>query len=200
MRLFGAHITVPSKPGPVMPNARALLETLVREEGFYPCTVSGTFAGPGNPYGVEGYKTIAFEVFGKLGRVPDRVCVPTSGGDALYGPYKGFCELRELGLTDRLPRMTSCQPAGANFIVQSRRRNLDHLVALEPQTFAISIGDPTGSQCILEAIQASDGDAWDSRTTKSWRRWRCSVGMASASKGLPRRRLPRCVGRSPPEQ
>jgi threonine synthase len=161
MRLFGAQITVPSKPGPVIANARVLMDTLVREHEFYPCTVLGTFAGPGNPYGVEGYKTIAYEVFAQLGQIPDRVCVPTSGGDALYGPYKGFCELRELGLTERLPRMTACQPTGADFIVRSLRRNLDHLVTVEPQTFALSIGDPTGSQCILEAIRGSDGDAWD---------------------------------------
>jgi threonine synthase len=161
MRLFGAHITAPHRAGPVLSNARALMESLVRAEGFYPCTVLGTFAGPGNPYGVEGYKTIAYEVCAQLGRVPDRMCVPTSGGDALYGPFKGFCELRQLGLTERIPRMTACQPTGASFIVQSRRRNLDYLMTVEPQTFAISIGDPTGSQCILEAIRSSDGDAWD---------------------------------------
>jgi threonine synthase len=161
MRLFGAWITVPTQPGPVMQNARALMETLVREEGFYPCTVLGTYAGPGNPYGVEGYKTIAFEVFGQLGRVPDRLCVPTSGGDALYGPYKGFRELRDLGLTDRLPRMTACQTAGANFIVQTLHAHHDHLLTIPPQTFALSIGDPTGSECILEAIRGSNGDAWD---------------------------------------
>jgi threonine synthase len=161
MRLFGAWITVPKQPGPVIQNARILMETLVREEGFYPCTVLGTYAGPGNPYGVEGYKTLAFEVFGQLGRIPDRMCVPISGGDALYGPYKGFRELRDLGLTDRLPRMTACQAAGANFIVQTLRENRDHLLSVPPQTFALSIGDPTGSECILEAIHGSGGDAWD---------------------------------------
>lgn len=161
MRLFGAQITAPSQLGPVMPNARALMNTLVREHGFYPCTVLGTHAGPANPYGIEGYKTIAFEVAAQLGRAPDRMCVPTSGGDALYGPFKGFREMRELGVSDRLPRMTACEPTGANFIVRALREGLDHLPTVEPNTFAISIGDPTGSQCILEAIRMSEGDAWD---------------------------------------
>jgi threonine synthase len=161
MRLFGAAITVPSQPGPVMPQARALMDRLVREHGFYPSTVLGTHTGPANPYGVEGYKTIAFEVNAQLGRVPDRVCVPTSAGDALYGPYKGFRELRELGVSDRLPRMTACQSTGANFIVASLRRGLDHIATVTPTTFAISIGDPNGGQCILEAIRGSDGDAWE---------------------------------------
>lgn len=161
MRLFGAYITAPSTPGPVQPNARPLMEALVREHGFVPCSMLGTFAGPANPYGVEGYKTIAFEVTAQLGRVPDRMCVPTSGGDALYGPYKGFREMLALDLIERLPRMTACQPAGANFIVRALQQGMDRLPVVEPQTFAISIGDPTGSQCILEAIRATNGDAWD---------------------------------------
>jgi predicted small lipoprotein YifL len=138
------------------------MEALVREHGFVPCSMLGTFAGPANPYGVEGYKTIAFEVAAQLGSAPDRMCVPTSGGDALYGPYKGFREMQALGLIERIPRMTACQPAGANFIVRALRQGMDRLPVVEPQTFAISIGDPTGSQCILEAIRATDGDAWDS--------------------------------------
>jgi threonine synthase len=161
MRLFGAQITAPQQSGSVMLNARRLIETLVREHGFAPCTVLGTYNGPGNPYGVEGYKTIAFEVFGQLGRAPDRMCVPVSGGDALYGPFKAFREMREMGVIERLPRVVACQPAGANFIVRAIRENLDALPVIEPHTFALSIGDPTGSHCILEAIRASGGDAWD---------------------------------------
>src|SRR5207245_11704222 len=127
----------------------------------YPSTVLGTYTGPANPYGVEGYKTIGFEIAAQLGRVPDRMCVPSSGGDVLYGPYKGFREMQALGLIDRLPKMTACQSTGANFIAESVRRGLDHLITVEPTTFAISIGDPTGSQCSLEAIHQTGGDAWD---------------------------------------
>jgi threonine synthase len=162
MRLFGARITVPTRPGPVIEQGRALTEVLVREHSFFPCSVQGTYAGPGNPYGVEGYKTIAFEVFAQLGgRVPDRVCVPTAGGDALYGPFKGFRELRALGLTDRLPRMTACQSNAAGFIAPAMRAGADRFTPVDPHTFAISIGDPTGSLSILTALRDSDGDAWE---------------------------------------
>ena len=74
-------------------NSSDRMDSLTREYGFYPATMMGIHAGPANPYGLEGYKTIAFEVAAQLGRVPDRMCVPTSGGDALYGPFKGFREL-----------------------------------------------------------------------------------------------------------
>lgn len=161
MRLFGAHITAPGKPGPVMNHAREMMDILVRQHGFYPATSQGTFCGPSNPYGVEGYKTIAYEVAAQLGRAPDRMCVPTSGGDALYGPYKGFREMQELGMITNLPRMTACQPTGANFIVQALRTGAEHLSSITPNTFAISIGDPSGGQQILDAIRRTGGDAWD---------------------------------------
>lgn len=161
MRLFGARITVPTKPGPVIVHAQALMEELVRRHNFYPCTVQGPYAGVGNPYGVEGYKTIAYEVAAQLGRAPDRMCVPTAGGDALYGPYRGFRDLLALGLIDALPKMTACQAEGANFAVRAVREGRDSFEALEPKTVALSIADPLGSGSILAAIRGSDGDAWD---------------------------------------
>jgi threonine synthase len=161
MRLFGALVTAPSQPGPVMPLARELMVNLVREHGFYPSTVLGTFTGPATPYGVEGYKTLAFESAAQLGRAPDRFCAPSSAGDVLYGPYKGFRELQSLGLIDQIPRMTACQSAGANFAAETVRQGLKSMVTVEPTTFAISIGDPTGGQCLLDAIYATNGDAWD---------------------------------------
>jgi threonine synthase len=161
MRLFGARVAVPRSGGLVMADVRSLEEPLVREHGFYPSTVLGLVWGPANPYGVEGYKTIAYEIAGQLGRAPDRVCVPTSSGDSIYGPYKGFRELKQLGRIERLPRMTACQSREANFVVETLRQGLDHLATVEPTTLAISIGDPTGSQGILTTIQETGGDAWD---------------------------------------
>jgi threonine synthase len=161
MRLFGARVAVPRGSGSLMPALRSLIEPLVRDHGFYPSTVLGLMNGPANPYGVEGYKTIAYEIFGQLGGVPDRVCVPTAAGDVLYGPYKGFRELRQLGRTDRMPRMTACQSSEANPLVEAVRQGLDHVPTVEPASLAISIGDPTTSHCALEAIRRSDGDAWE---------------------------------------
>jgi len=161
MRLFGAYVTTPHQQGPLMNHAREMMDILVREHAFYPATSQGTYSGPSNPYGVEGYKTIAYETAAQLGRAPDRMCIPTSGGDALYGPYKGFREMQELGVIAHLPRMTACQPTGANFIVQAIRAGARHLSSISPHTFAISIGDPTGGQQILEAIRQTGGDAWE---------------------------------------
>jgi len=73
----------------------------------YPLIIGSVF------YGVEGPKTIAFEIFEQLGRqVPDVVIVPTAFGDNLYGIWKGFLELRQLNQVSTLPRMISVEPLG----------------------------------------------------------------------------------------
>jgi threonine synthase len=160
VELLGAQVVVPDGDGPVIAQAGSVVSALVRSHRFAPCTIQGTFAGPANPYGVEGYKTIAFELVAQLGRVPDRVCVPTAAGDALYGIYKGFRELAERGLTDGVPRMTACQPAGAGFVAAALSSGASTFEPVVPDTFAISIGDPSGSTSILEAVRSSGGTAW----------------------------------------
>lgn len=62
-----------------------------------------------NPFTREGKKTVAFEIFEQLGRIPDWVVVPTGDGNILAGTWKGFCDLKEAGITDRLPKMLCAQ-------------------------------------------------------------------------------------------
>jgi hypothetical protein len=43
-----------------------------------------------SPYGVEGDKTVAFELLEQLDRAPDWIVIPVSVGPLLVGIYKGF--------------------------------------------------------------------------------------------------------------
>jgi threonine synthase len=153
MRGFGARVAV-------LAQREALLAWLVRERGWYPST-GVTPAPVGSPYGLEGYKTIAYEVYLQLGgRFPGRVLVPTSGGDALYGPWKGFRELAALGAPGPPPRMVAVQAAGCDPLVDAWRRGLPEVpVHPEPRTIALSIGDETGGAIALAALAASGGQA-----------------------------------------
>ena len=78
---------------------------------WYPAsTFTPTPTGP--PYGPEGYKTIAYEIWLQLGRrVPGAVFVPTGYAELLFGVWKGFRELRDLGLAESAPVMVACEPA-----------------------------------------------------------------------------------------
>src|SRR6266550_3110231 len=67
-----------------------------------------------NPFRIEGQKTVAAELLHQRGwRVPDHVVMPGGnlGNSSAFG--KGFRELRDLGLIDRLPRLTVVQAEGA---------------------------------------------------------------------------------------
>jgi threonine synthase len=153
MQLFGARVVVLADRG-------AHVGWLVRERGFYPS--SGMTPEPvGTPFGVEGYKTIGYEIFFQLGgRFPGRVVVPTSGGDAIYGPWKGFRELRALGAPGALPRMVAAQADGCDPIVRGWRAGATTVPTHpDPQTIAVSIADETGGPASLRAIAASGGAA-----------------------------------------
>ncbi len=79
-----------------------------------------------NPYTREGKKTCAFEIWEDLGgRVPDRVVVPTGDGNILSAVWKGWLELKAVGLTDRLPRVDCAQSASSDAISRTVQKLRD---------------------------------------------------------------------------
>lgn len=75
-----------------------------------------------NPFLVEGKKTVALEIGEQLGwRVPDLVVAPVGDGCTLGAAGKGFRELMEMGLTDRLPRLVGVQSEAIQPLVERYR-------------------------------------------------------------------------------
>jgi threonine synthase len=64
-----------------------------------------------NPFRLEGQKTMGFEALDQLGEVPDRFVLPVGNAGNISAVHKGFMELEELGLIDRLPMMTGIATA-----------------------------------------------------------------------------------------
>ncbi len=128
----------------------------VRERGWVP--VSG-FADPpagSNPWGVDGYKTIAYELFDDLGAAPDVVVVPTAYGDGLVGIFRGFLDLVKLGRADRVPQMVAVDPFGAYAAGLAEGRP----VWMERRpSVAFSIATPIATEQGLVAIRESGGTA-----------------------------------------
>ncbi len=139
----------------------AMARKLVARGGWYPASVICPREGFANPYGIEGFKTIAFEMFEQLGGcVPDRVFVPAGSGDGLYGIWKGFLELHELGIANKLPRMIACQATGADGYARAvcnHARKLKELSSVS--TVALSIAERIGGELTLGAIYRSQGTA-----------------------------------------
>ncbi len=116
-----------------------------------------------NPFRIEGQKTVAAELLQQRDwRVPDHVVVPGGnlGNSSALG--KGFKELKDLGLIDRLPRLSVVQAEGAAPFASLFGSESDVLTPIEhPQTLAtaIKIGAPVSWQKALRAVLESGGTA-----------------------------------------
>jgi threonine synthase len=135
--------------------------TLMREGiercGWYP--TSGWVVPPigSNPFGVEGYKTIAYEIAEDLGwTAPDVVAVPSCYSDGLFGIWKGWVELERLGLVKTRPRMLAAEPFGPLANALARGLETPEKV-LSGSSVAFSIASPYGTYQGLTALRDSEG-------------------------------------------
>ena len=99
------------------------------------------FINSDNPFRLEGYKSIAFEIAEELS--PDYVLIPTSSGGLFRGIIKGFIELRESGLIDSLPKLIAVQAEGCSPICRAFQEGKAKVERFEnPRTIAKAIANP----------------------------------------------------------
>lgn len=136
---------------------RQAVDRLVSDHGYHPMSTR-TPVHTGHPWGMEGYKTIAYELFLQLnGRIPGTVLVPTCFAELLYGVWKGFRELKVLGVVGRTPRMVACEPA-VNAPLHAAIESGNEIATVDPApTEARGIGATTSSYRGLLAIEESEG-------------------------------------------
>ncbi len=97
-----------------------LLDTLEHDASWYDATTKRV----ANPFQAEAPKTIAYEIVGQLGRVPDWLVVPVGGGATIFGIWRGFQDLLQTGRTARMPRLIGVQPTRFNTLEIALARNL----------------------------------------------------------------------------
>ena len=114
-----------------------------------------------NPYRIEGQKTPALEIAEQMEwEVPDHVIVP--GGNLANSSAlgKGFLEMKHLGLTSRVPRISVVQAEGANPLVRSMQEfggeKLEPVKA-HTRASAIRIGNPASWRKAVRVIQQTGG-------------------------------------------
>ena len=126
-----------------------------------------------NPFRIEGQKTVAFEILEQLDwQVPDHVVVPGGnlGNSSALG--KGFGEMKQIGLIDRLPKISVVQAEGAAPLAHAFKK----LAAHSPETSkgipnqipfvdhpntlatAIKIGSPVSWKKALRAVLETGGE------------------------------------------
>lgn len=136
----------------------ALMQHGVERLGWYP--TSGYVMPPvgSNPWGIEGYKTIAYEVAEDLGwAAPDVVILPSAYSDGLAGVWKGWAELRELGLVKSTPRMIAAEPFGPLAHALERALEAPEVVEAPEPSVAFSIASRYGTWQGLAALRDSGG-------------------------------------------
>jgi len=114
-----------------------------------------------NPYRLEGQKSPALEIAEELDwQVPDHLIVP--GGNLANSSAlgKAFLEMKHLGLTDRVPKISIVQAEGANPLYRSMQANDGQAITpVEANTraSAIRIGNPASWRKAVRVIHATGG-------------------------------------------
>jgi threonine synthase len=135
----------------------SLLSRIAAATGFMPASNLTRFH-TGHPFGPEGYKTIAYEIFLQLGRqVPGTVIVPTGYAELLYGLGKGFRELARFRLAQRVPRLCSAEPAGRAPLYRAMRGNAAAVEVAGPTSRAAGIAASVGGYRGVLALRESGG-------------------------------------------
>jgi threonine synthase len=164
MQGFGATVVAFDDPG----DRWVLMQQAVAERGWVP--MSGYVAPPSgsNPIGVDGYKTIAYELWEQTGGdLPDAVVAPVAYGDGVAGLVRGFTDLIALGLADRVPRIVAAEPYGPfAAAVAADVTDPSEPVAVPGPSVAFSIATPYPTWQGLWALRRSGGTAQaaDNRT------------------------------------
>lgn len=135
-----------------------MLDGAVRKLGCY------MFVNFINPVRHEAMKTYAYEIWGELGYVPNFSFHPVGTGGGLWGTWKGYNELKALGLTQRTPRMIGVQPEAVCWLKKAFESGAKtgHLYGKSENTIAQSISGNSplqGGKRLLRCVRESNGMA-----------------------------------------
>ncbi len=120
----------------------------------------------------ESMKTVAFEIAEQLGwRAPDWYIQAVSGGLGPLGVVKGFEELTQVGLIDKVPKIGIVQVEGCSPMVKAWQQDLPEAKPVVPDTLitVLSTGSPGYAYKILKSacdtyggamVAVDDGDAF----------------------------------------
>lgn len=112
-----------------------------------------------NSYLVEGKKTVTLEICEQLNwQVPDWAVFSVGDGCTIAGAYKGFYDLYQLGLIDKMPKLIGVQAEGCAPLTRAWATNAPW-ERTEENTLAdsIAVGSPRNPEKALRAIRESNG-------------------------------------------
>ncbi len=133
-------------------DAMQLVQEVCQELGIY-------LLNSVNPFRIEGQKAIGFEVLQQLGwQVPHWIALPGGNLGNNTALSKGFKELYELGIIEKVPRIAVVQAHGANPLYRMWK-NKTSFTSVKAQTIAtaIKIGNPISWKKSIRGIEWTRG-------------------------------------------
>ena len=142
------------------------------------------------PFRVEGKKTLGYELFEQLDRLPEAIIYPTGGGVGLIGMWKAFEEMEALGwVGTKRPRMIAVQSTGCAPIPKAfdEGKSASEVWA-HAATLAAGLRVPKayGDYIILDILRRSGGTAVavsDAEILDALRAWAQTEGIFAAPEG-----------------
>ncbi len=125
------------------------------ETGWYQATADL------NPLVIEAQKVISYEIY-EQGISPDFLVVPVGSGGTIYSVWKGFNELKEMGLIDSVPKMVCVQPEACSPVVAAYNKEpvkVENRVKPRTVVLAVLVSNPVYGEKALLAVEKSGGSA-----------------------------------------
>ncbi len=131
-----------------------LVQEIAQKENIY-------LANSMNSLRIEGQKTIAVELLQQFHwEVPDWVIIPGGNLGNVSALGKGFLEIKQMGLIDKMPRLAVAQAAGANPLFRSYLsdfQTFESQTARDTLASAIKIGNPVSKDRAIRTLRKFDG-------------------------------------------
>ncbi|MCI8464255.1 MAG: pyridoxal-phosphate dependent enzyme [Lachnospiraceae bacterium] len=155
MQSYGAYVFALKEPS----DRWKIMKRCVKEFGWYPMSGYVLPAMGSNCFGIDGYKTLTYEVFEDLGELPDQMIVPGVYGDGLYGIWKGVEDIHTLGLSEKQTKINASEVEGA--LAVTLQRGAEFPVKLPPRknSVAFSISGGVSTYQSYAAVTRSGGYA-----------------------------------------
>jgi len=119
-----------------------------------------------NPLTIEGKKTVSFELYDQLNQtIPDRVFVPVGDGVIISGVYKGFEDLLQLGVIEKIPIIVAVQSEGSDNISRNMNNDVFELKASKTIADSISVDIPRNFYMAKNFLKKYNGE-WLTVTDK----------------------------------
>lgn len=127
--------------------------------------------------GMEGVKTISYEIAEQFGDAPDHVFVPVGGGGLLTSVWRGFDDLKQRKLITRMPRIHAVQPELNDTLVtplmegRDEAREVGTTTSISGLAVQVDIDASTALQCVRRSGGSghlvTDEDIWRAKAMLS---------------------------------